>query len=533
MRSPVLLALGLVLLGPGCGERLRPGFCEKPEDCSGGELCDLEGRVAFRRCVAMGDGGADPRDAAAPSEDGPGGSIDPVPGSVDPAAPDASIACGPDQLCPPDRPQCAAGQCVACTADDQCTDPARGACSGNVCVDCRAAGPAACTGAGRVCDPTTGGCAECLESAQCKTPGKSFCAGKVCVGCQEAGPGACQAPTAVCDPGSGACVACTASSSCADPRAPLCEGNRCVACTMAAPGTCASLDPARSVCAPDGACVACNSSPDCTADASKPICLDRVCVGCTSDAQCALKLGANPGVCLRHLGGRCATDAETIYVQDGATCGTAGTSAAPLCTPETALSMLSATREVVVVRGLVGGFAWNDMAMGQRASIIGQAGAVFAGGVRPGVRLSGPGDVYLRGVTVRSSEVVGIVAQAGATLRLDGVVVDTNRGGGILLDGARFDLRDTLVTNNGAGETGAVIWGGILVQAVPAGGPSRLERVSLIDNRQIGLTCDGPVEGVGVHARGNAGGVEVGARCGVTACPALNATCGSSATPSP
>jgi hypothetical protein len=520
--------LGLAALLAGCGDRLRPGFCEKQDDCGVGERCDLEGGVAFHRCVAVGDGGAGDH----PGRDGGGG---PTQGpDADPGPDAAPVSCGPDLVCPPDRPLCAEGRCVECEKDEQCTDPARGACSGNACVDCRTAGAAACTGAGRICDPATGGCAECLESSQCKTPGKSFCASKLCVGCQEAGAGACKAPTAMCDATSGACVECTANSTCTDPKAPFCTGNRCVGCAMAAPQTCAGVSPQRPACGPEGGCIECNTSADCTADASKPICLERTCVACTTDAQCATKLGANPGVCLRHLGGRCATDAETIYVQDGGACGgTAGTAASPLCSPEAALPLVSATRDVVVVRGLVGGFSWNNLSAGQRASIIGQGGAVFAGGIRPGMRLSGPGEVYLRGVTVRSSEVIGVVAEQGATLRLDGVVVDTNRGGGILLDGAKFDLRDTLVTNNGAGETGAVIWGGILVQGAPMGGPARLERVSLVGNRQIGLTCDAAIEGTGVHARANAGGVEIGARCNVAACPTESASCGSSVTPLP
>jgi hypothetical protein len=522
------LLLGLAGLLAGCGDRLRPGYCERPEDCAQGERCDLEGRVAFRRCLAP-DGGA-PDHAGS---DGGGGPTA-LDGGEDPGAPDAAVNCGPDLVCPPDRPVCSEGRCVECEKDDQCADPARGACTKNVCVDCRTAGPAACAGSGRVCDPGTGGCAECLESAHCKTAGKGFCAARVCVGCQEAGPGACKAPTATCDPASGACVECLASSACTDARAPFCAANRCVGCAMAAPQTCAMVSPAKPVCAPDGACVECATSADCTAEASKPICLDRACVACTTDAQCAMKLGANPGVCLRHLGGRCATDAETIYVQDGAACGgTAGTAASPLCSPEAALPLISATREVVLVRGLVSGFVWNNLTAGQRASIIGQGGAVFAGGIRSGMRLAGPGEVYLRGVTVRSSEVAGIVAERGATLKLESVVVDTNRGGGILLDGARFDLRDTLVINNGAGETGAVIWGGILVQAAPMGGPTRLERVSLVGNRQIGLTCDAPIEGLGVHARANAGGVEIGARCNVAVCPTESATCGSSVMPLP
>jgi hypothetical protein len=517
---------GLTLLAPlACQDRLRPGFCEQATDCLDGQYCDLEGRTAFRRCLPVPDGGPLSEGGAPPlpsGTDGPPGSDD---GST---AGDGSGSC-PEVVCPVERPVCLAGACVECGQDGDCTDPARGFCSGNACVDCRTGGAAACAASGRVCDPATGGCAECLETAHCKTPGKAFCANKICVGCVEAGAGVCKAPSGVCDPASGACVECTASATCTDAKAPFCSGNRCVGCGQAAPQTCGALVAARPVCAPDGSCVECTASAECARDASKPICVDRICQACTSDAQCVAKLGANPGVCLRHLIGRCATDAETIYVKRDGTCGTAsgaGTAAMPLCAVEGALPLVTATRNLVVARGLLDGFAWTTLPT-TAISVIGQSGAVLAGGIRSGVRLSGNGSVYLRGLTVSSSEAPGIWADRGATLRLENVAVDRNRGGGILLDGARFDIRDTRVTGNGIGETGAVIWGGVLVKATPTGGPGRLERVSIVSNQQSGLTCDAPIEAVGVHARSNAGGVDVAASCSVTTCPLENATCGS------
>jgi hypothetical protein len=516
----LLLALG------GCGDRLRPGFCEKPEDCSPGELCDLEGRTAFRRCLPVNDGGrADGRSEAGPPLPA-GNDGGPDDGPPDPGAPDGPASCG-QEICPAEKPVCLGSACVECTRDGHCTDPTRPFCAANACVDCRMAAAGAC-GPDRVCNPMTGACAECLEAAHCKNPAKSFCTNQVCVGCQDAAPGTCKAPTAVCDAASGTCVECTVNSTCTEARAPFCSGNRCVGCGMAAPQTCAMLAAARPVCAADGACVECSTSADCPAD-GKPICLDRACAGCTTDAQCAMKLGPNPGVCLRHLGGRCATEAETIYVKRDTSCGPAGTSAVPLCGLEPALPLVTATRNLIVVRGLVEGFEWSTPPAAP-VSIVGQGGAVLAGGIRSGVRLSGAASVYLRNVAVSSSELPGIWADQGATLRLESVVVDRNRGGGILLQGARFDLRDVRITGNGIGETGAVIWGGILVQEVPGGGPARLERVSIIGNLQSGLACDAPIEGVGVHARGNLGGVDVAARCGVTVCGTENATCGSSVT---
>jgi hypothetical protein len=512
-----VLVLAVVVFGAPSCDRLRPGFCEKPDHCPEGEWCDLEGRVAFRQCVPGTDAGAggDAGDRSGPTS---GGNARP---------PEVPIRCGANRPCPAGRPLCLGGQCVECDQDIHCADPTRRFCAGNVCVDCRLAAATACGNLGRVCDPSDGSCVECLETADCKTAGQSFCAGKVCVGCQ-AEPTVCKAPTGVCDPSSGACVECLTSSDCTLPGALFCNGNRCVGCAMAGPETCAMRMPSRPACAPDGTCVECRTSADCAADPAKPICMAQVCAACASDAECALKLGPDPGVCLRHLGGRCATDAETIYVRRGPPCGAAGTSAVPLCAVEAALPLLSGTRRVVLLRGVLDGFEWNDAIPGDVVSVIGQNGAVLAGGAKSGVGLAGGGTVYLRGITVRSSELAGISATDGVTLRLENVVVDGNRGGGILLDGARFEIRDVRVTDNGAGQVGAVIWSGILVQNVPSGGPARLERVSIVGNQATGLSCDAQIEGTGVHVRANAGTIDVSASCRVTSCPTENATCGSS-----
>ena len=75
-----------------------------------------------------------------------------------------------------------------------------------------------------------------------------------------------------------------------------------------------------------GSCVECAASSDCTAAATKPICdaTSHTCVPCTTDGQCSAKLGptGNPGVCRSEIDGHCATDAETVYVQNSSTCTT-------------------------------------------------------------------------------------------------------------------------------------------------------------------------------------------------------------------
>jgi hypothetical protein len=559
MRATLLLVVLLL----GCD--LLPtnpaaGRCSKDGDCPNGFTCatDRNDPATFYRCVCSGDacadGGAPPTDARA--ADAPG-------------------SCGRNEDCPMARPVCAAGACVECAENAQCKDPSKGFCASNACVGCAAAGAGACTGAKPVCG-AAGSCVECAENAQCrdvtrpfcmagvcmgcalaggtacalrfpggpnvcgptgacvectdaaahcKAPGKGFCVANACVGCQAAGAGACKAPTAVCDPPSGKCVECVVDTSCAaTPNRPFCLANACAGCEKAAPTACAMKDPAAPVCAADGRCVECNASSDCTADASRPICLGNKCVRCSSDGECAAKLGANPGVCMAHQDGRCARDEDAIYVQNTAGCGTTGglSAAAPLCAPRDAVGAL-ATRRLIVVRGAVGGFALTLGAVPQQVSIVGQSDAVFAGGPDPGFRLSGATDVYMRGVTVRNSEGIGVIAEAGATLRLERVTVSGNQKGGILLDGVAFDVKNTSVTGNGPGQLGLASWGGILVNA--PGGTARLERVSIKDNRATGLTCSGAIQGVGVLASGNAA-VDIATTCAITPCTPAGPACG-------
>ncbi len=76
----------------------------------------------------------------------------------------------------------------------------------------------------------------------------------------------------------------------------------------------------------NSSCVECATSTDCTGAVTKPICdpTSHTCVACTTDAQCVAKLGAtgNPGVCRSEIDGHCATDAETVYVQNTTGCMT-------------------------------------------------------------------------------------------------------------------------------------------------------------------------------------------------------------------
>jgi hypothetical protein len=515
LRVPLAM---LILLG--CTEELDKGRCRQQTDCEADQMCN-----DFRRCVsvARADGGNARRDAA-----GDGGDR-PVTGDGSPAmadaAPDAAGTCSGNADCPDASGVCASGRCVACTEDSHCADPLKRFCVMNSCVDCSLAPPDTCatkgTGNNKRCAMATGACVECLEASQCTAPGKTFCVAGACSGCMAAGADACKAPTPVCEAG-GSCVECTAAGHCKDPTKPFCAASKCVGCGMAAGQTCASLDPAKPACGPGGDCVECNTSADCKAPA-RPICQAARCVACTADTQCVAKLGPSPGVCLAHLDGRCATEAETIHVRAGSGCGGGGTTAQPVCELDGARPLINAGRRLVLVHGLVQGFTWS-LPSGGPVTIIGRDQPVIAGGARAGGRLTGTGEIWLRDLAFSSSALQGLVAEPGVNLHADRLLVEGNRGGGILLDGARFHLRDTVVNDNGPGQQGATAWGGILVQSPPPGG-GRLERVSVTKNRQIGLSCSGTIQGTGVYASENVGG-EIAPTCGLAACPAAGGGCG-------
>jgi hypothetical protein len=239
---------------------------------------------------------------------------------------------------------------------------------------------------------------------------------------------------------------------------------------------------------------------------------------------------------MSHQDGRCATDSETAYVQIGAACSDGsgaggapggGTSATPFCTLQPAVAIINGgTRDLVVVRGTVtGATAAFAPGSGKKISLVGQTSALIAGGATPAFHLAS-GDAYLREVKLTSGASLGCQADAGSTLRLDHVTATGNIGGGILLDGAAFDIRATTVTNNGPATLGAVTWGGIFANNPPAAGPKQLLRVTVQSNLDPGVTCSAAITGTGVLATANVGG-DVVSTCGFASCgTAASATCG-------
>jgi hypothetical protein len=206
----------------------------------------------------------------------------------------------------------------------------------------------------------------------------------------------------------------------------------------------------------------------------------------------------------------------------------------PYCTAQTGIGVAkSAAKPVVVVMGQVAGFAVG--ALSAPLTIVGRGAVIAPADYADGISIT-RGELYLRGLTVagNSSGVtgIGINAQAstGATivLHMEDCTVKDNPGGGILLTGASFDIRNSKVTGNGPGQTAeGVTWGGIRVDSLPAGGPASLNLVTIQNNLALGLACSGAIQGQGVLASGNTTS-DIGPSCGATviSCTTPSLTCG-------
>jgi hypothetical protein len=412
-------------------------------------------------------------------------------GTVDANIPDAAGTCASDNDCTgKDAPYCAQGRCVSCSTGDQCSGGTPLCSASHVCVSC-AAVDAGCRAATPACEADSGRCLECLGDVDCmRNASKSFCQAGTCVGCAGAGALAC-----------------------------------------------AGRNPASPVCLPSGLCAECATIADCKS-ASKPSCdpTANVCVTCKRDDECLAGVGG-PGVCMFQQDGHCATDVETVYVgKNGAgTCSDSGTGSAqmPYCTAQTAIGVAkSALKPVLVVMGQVSGFSIG--ALSAPLTIVGKSAVISPADYADGLSIT-RGEIYLRGLTVAGNPSgvtgIGVNAQAatGSTvlLHMDGCTVKDNPGGGILLAGASFDIRNSKITRNGPAQTaGGTSWGGIRVESLPAGGQASLNLVTIQGNWAPGLSCSGAIQGQGVLATDNAQ-PDIVPSCGsVVSCATPSPICG-------
>jgi hypothetical protein len=194
-----------------------------------------------------------------------------------------------------------------------------------------------------------------------------------------------------------------------------------------------------------------------------------------------------------HQDGRCASAAETIYVQNAANCsGGAGTSASPYCDSQAGINAVTSSKRLIVMSGsnLYPVTSTSTSSTGQ-ITIIGENTATTAAGAFVGIHVTA-GDVYVRGLTVSGGNNTGVTVEAGATLRMDRCIVKANAGGGlIVMSGASFEIANSVFDNNGPGLVGTTTtFGGVyLGGAAPSSGAHKFWFNTVVNNQDRGVIC--------------------------------------------
>ncbi|MEP6651935.1 MAG: right-handed parallel beta-helix repeat-containing protein [Myxococcales bacterium] len=487
-----LLAWGLAGCAPH--KRTNPDYCD-PD--AGIDNCRARGKVCEQqsyRCVSVvggSDGGSDAGSDGA-SDGGTDGASD--------GASDGGTDSGPDAA--PDL------RTDGAAPDGATADVAPDGAGDGTAPDKVPPCPT-CSGSTPICDTQSGTCRRCASGGEC-APATPLCASSgACVLCN--GDDDCKASP----PGKPLhcldglkCVACRDRDDCPD-ATPVCDSNHaCVGCKEN--NDCAGHTSVPVCRKDDGACVACVDHKDCKSPA-KPACVGNVCAPCTSDKQCMDKLGADPGVCMLHTDGHCATEAEVLYVRPIAGCldnGTgpgAGTVRTPFCQLDRAMPAVSPERSIVVVRpsdGLIALLAWTYSAPPAVAelTVIGQQGATIGPGTDVGVTLTA-GTVYLRGLRIFGMLHGGIYVAPGTTLKMNRCIVTDSRGG-LFVNGAGFQITNSVFANNdlativSPGGT-AIEYGGAYLGGL-ANKLAVFRFNTVYGNKGPGLVCGGayPVKGL-------------------------------------
>jgi hypothetical protein len=200
---------------------------------------------------------------------------------------------------------------------------------------------------------------------------------------------------------------------------------------------------------------------------------------------------------MSHQDGRCATDPETVYVENRPTCSmvptVGGTSAVPFCSPQFGIDAAGSVKRLVLLRGTMPLVSFVVTSNPGEISVISKDGSIIDHGAAIGIHLT-RGQLYVRGVTVGPGSGPGVVADGGAVsvLRLDRCQILAN-GGGLLINNAGFDIVNTVIANNTEAlvpPAGPTTYGGVYLRSA-AGAPTTFRYNTIVGNQNIGLVCFG------------------------------------------
>jgi hypothetical protein len=163
-------------------------------------------------------------------------------------------------------------------------------------------------------------------------------------------------------------------------------------------------------------------------------------------------------------------------------------------------------------------------------TIVGQStGTLTGAGSVATLHVTG-GDIYIRNLTITGGS-PGLWGDGGAIVRLNHVSVSNNTAGGILLDGAGFDIKNATISSNAANTAGSAAFGGIRIQNTPSAitVPKSLALSSVTSNQLLGVTCDASTALVpsptSLLVSGTTG-IDIASACGFTSCGTASTTCG-------
>jgi hypothetical protein len=287
----------------------------------------------------------------------------------------------------------------------------------------------------------------------------------------------------VCDPQRHACVAASAvctTAGCPD-ATPICDSMTasCRACAAGEDAQCAAHNPATPHCA-GGRCVACLSNVDCTSNAL-PICDHGACRGCLRHTECP------SAICLPS--GACAVDSDIIYVSNH--CDPqrqSGLAAYPFCELSKALTNLGSKQLVKIAPSTIaympvsqdvgsGSLTVTVVGPGKSAPVTatltgagvsafvllvgsgGSANVVLDGlelvgsninnasGVECAGAAGGSASLTVRDSLIQKSSGPGVSSTA-CTLALDADIVQANDGGGLVVRGGQYTIRNDFIVDN-------------------------------------------------------------------------------------
>ncbi|HET6281965.1 MAG TPA: right-handed parallel beta-helix repeat-containing protein [Polyangia bacterium] len=308
------------------------------------------------------------------------------------------------------------------------------------------------------------------------------------------------------------CVPCTDSAKhcTTDSKKRACDtiAHQCVECVRNEECT---IDPGKAACDTVAhQCVECVDDGRCSG--TKPICelSLKTCRSCRADGECK-----DPGVCVDY-DGHCATSDQVVFLDKNGVCDA---TQFRFCAAAMAVAAVSAQRPILIINGAAAvGSIDISAAAPDPILIVGKNGAwIGAGsGDNAGIRAAGVRKLWVRDLKV-SGGTVGVLAEQGADLHLTRCTITGNAVGGILTNGASFDITNTIVAINDQGDqAGGVVWAGVRLGDLPANGKGRFENNTVVDNKQIGISCKTPYDITTNIVHGNVGGESV--NCGVASC---------------